>query len=297
MRVHHVTADLDGILASTRYRAMIPGAELVRAGHDVSLGETPQPGAINVFHKAFDESFPAWLREFGGVFDVTDFHFANHLGDRYLACCDAADMVTCSSRRLVELIADRTGRSPIFIPDPYEFPERRHEWRGGARVLWFGHEVNFRTLSGVELDCHLEVITGCKEPTSKPNVRMTPYSHAAMLEGFERADIVILPQDPDDPKASAKGANRAVNALRQGKFVVASPIPAYRELEDFIYLSDDATDMLTGIRWGRAHPEAVAAMVDAGQAYIERHYSPAVAAQQWLGALEALHETESRKRA
>lgn len=298
MRIHHVTADLDGKLASTRYRALLPGAMLSQRDHDVSIGETPEPGAINVYHKAFDESFPAWIREFGGVFDITDFHFDNpQIGDRYLACCDAADVVTCSSVKLAELVAARTGRRTVYIPDPYEFPERAHTWDGGARVLWFGHEVNFNTLRGVELDCPLEIVTGCKEPGGKVNVRMTPYSHQAMLEAFERADIVILPQDVDDPKAAAKGANRAVNALRQGKFVVASPIPAYRELEDFVFLSHGSRDMLDGIRWARSHPQSVAAMVEAGQQYIAEHYSPEVVADRWEAVLSALRRRDDSKAA
>jgi hypothetical protein len=196
-----------------------------------------------------------------------------------------ATAVTASSPWLAEFIEEKTGVVAKYIPDPYEFPERPFEWHGGGSVLWFGSNPNFHTLKGVELDCQLEIITGCNEPGSKVNVRMTPYSRQAMLLGFERNDIVIIPVAKLARKY-VNNANRAVNALRQGKFIVAHDIPAHRELQDFIYIADE---MLEGIQWARAHPAAAKAMVDAGQDYIAERFSPAKAAAGWRDVIGRLH--------
>lgn len=287
MKITHVTQDVDGVLASTRYRAIIPGAELVRQGAEVFVDTRPdQTATVNVWHKWGGEDDIRQMRELGGVFDVTDYHYDNpELGDWYRQMTAAATVVTASSPKLAEWIAETQGREVVPILDPYEFDERPFEWRGGQRVLWFGNTPNVNTLRGIELDCPLEMITGCSEPGSKLNVRITPYSRQAMLDGFERNDIVILPVAKLARKF-VNNANRAVNALRQGKFIVAHDIPAHRELQDFIYIADD---MLDGIRWARQHPANVRAMVEAGQDYIRERFSPAAAAAGWRTAFERLH--------
>jgi hypothetical protein len=54
-----------------------------------------------------------------------------------------------------------------------------------------------------------------------------PWSKETMLEEFARADIVVIPTT-----ASYKSANRAIEAIRQGCFVVAEPHPALEGFPD-----------------------------------------------------------------
>ena len=288
MKINHVTQDVDGVLASTRYRAIIPGAELVRQGAEVFVDTRPdQTATVNVWHKWGGEDDIQQMRELGGVFDVTDYHYDNpELGDWYRQMTAAATVVTASSPKLAEWIAETQGREVIPILDPYEFEERPFEWRGGQRVLWFGNTPNVNTLRGIELDCPLTVVTAVPEPVSKVNVKFLPYSRDVMLQAFADNDIVILPQDTTHRKKWVNSNNRAIQALRQGKFVVASDIYHYRELEDYIYIADT---MLEGIRWARKHPAAVKAMVEAGQRHIRDRYSPATVAAQWQAVFARFH--------
>jgi hypothetical protein len=287
MKICHVTPDQEGVLASTRYRILIPGAELAKAGHEVWVDSRPSTTAdLNVWHKHGNIAFIDQLQAFGGVFDITDGHFDTpELGDYYYNMARSATAVTCSSPWLAEFIGDHTGVSATYVPDPYEFPERPVDWQGGLSALWYGSRPNFRTLEGIELDCPLEMITAAPEPVAKVNVRLTPYTREAMLDGFSRHDIVIIPVAKLARKY-VNNANRAVNALRQGKFVVAHDIPAHRELEDFLYIADR---MLDGIEWARAHPASVKAMIEAGQDYIRDRFSPAAAAAGWRSVFERLH--------
>jgi len=287
MRLCHVTPDQQGVLASTRYRILIPGAELAKDGYEIWLDDKPSEGAmVNVFHKWGEASQVDAIRRLGGVFDVTDGHYDTEgIGEWYYNMSRSATAVTASSPWLAEFIEDKTGVQATYIPDPFEFPERPFEWRGGQSVMWFGSNPNFHTLRGVELDCPLEMITGAEAPVSKVNVRLTPYSRQAMLDGFAEHDIVIIPVAKLERKF-VNNANRAVNAIRQGKVVVGHDIPSHRELEDYMIICDD---MLDGIRWARAHPANCKAMVEAGQAYIAKHFSPQAAAAGWREVLGRLH--------
>ena len=288
MKINHVTQDLEGVLASTRYRAIIPGAEFARAGHEVLLDTRPDfTATVNVWHKFGTEEDILAIAEHGGIFDVTDYHYDNaELGDWYREMTRAATVVTASSPKLAKYIAETQGREVVPILDPWEFAERPFEWRGGQRVLWFGTLPNFDTLRGVELDCPLTIVTAAPEPKGKVNVKLLPYSRDVMLQAFADNDIVILPQNTESRKKWVNSNNRAIQALRQGKFVVASDIYHYRELEDYIYIADT---MLEGIRWARKHPDSARAMVEAGQAFIRDRYSPATVAAQWEAVFARFH--------
>lgn len=286
MRINHITPDPDGVLASTRYRILIPGGQLVGDGHEIQIDSKADPSSINVWHKSGGDEEIAELGKHGGIFDITDGHFDTpQLGDWYYNMSRTATAVTCSSPWLAEFIEDHTGVPATYVPDPYEFPERPFSWSGGGSVMWFGSLPNIQSLRGIELDCPLEVITGVPKPDSKVNVRFTPYSRETMLDGFAKHDIVMIPVTKLARKY-VNNANRAVNALRQGKFVVAHDIPAHRELEDYIYVTDT---ILEGVQWARAHPASAKAMVDAGQEYIREKFSPRVAADEWLKVFQRLH--------
>jgi hypothetical protein len=288
VKINHITPDQEGVLASTRYRIIIPGGELARQGHEIWVDTEPSTDAtVNVWHKAGNAQSVEDLARLGGIFDVTDGHYdTEELSDWYYTMTRTATAVTASGPWLAEFIEERTGVPATYVPDPYEFPERPFEWHGGASVMWFGSLPNFRSLRGVELDCPLEIITAVPEPDSKVNVKATPYSRQAMLDGFAKHDVVILPYLTDVPRKHANNANRAINALRQGKFVVCHDIPAHRELQDFVYIADRILD---GIEWARAHPASAKAMVEAGQAYIRDRWSPARAAEGWRQVFERLH--------
>ncbi len=294
MKICHVTA-ADDRWASYRYRVAIPAPFLNDLGAEVYVDTEPMPEALNVYHKHFTDTQPMIART-GGIFDITDHHFRNEeLAPHYRHMCGMADLITCSSRELVRVIRRETGRASMYVPDPYEFPEAPCSWPGSqSRTLWFGHQTNFKTLEHINFDGPLEIVTSCEQPVGKVNVRMRPWNHENMLQAFSRADFVILPQF-DDEKSRAKGNNRAVNALRQGRFVIASRIPSYEELGDYIYLVDNR-DMLEGIEWARQNMENAEIMVMTGQTYVAREYSPERVASEWLAAFEEASKAESRVR-
>ncbi len=285
MKICHVTQQIPE-RASYRYRVLIPGARLTDMGHEVGVDETPNADAVNVYHK-HNPTHPEKVVRHGGVVDITDDHwradaplYAEDRARIYTDMVRAADRVTCSSRALQDVVWKRTGREAYYVPDPWEFDEVPRRSFGVESVLWFGHESNFQTLRGVELDCPLECVTGVQRPGAEDNMRMTPWSLDGLRAAFARHDTAIL---PSHAWGVAKNANRAISAIRQGLFVIADATPAIEELQDFVYVTDD---ILKGIQWARSHPDEVDTMVAAGQAYVARWFSPDEAAARWLEVLE-----------
>ena len=64
-------------------------------------------------------------------------------------------------------------------------------------------------------------------------LRYAPWSHAETWRSLAAADVVLLPALLDEPWTLAKSANRIIEALWAGRFVVAHPVPSYLEFSDW----------------------------------------------------------------
>jgi hypothetical protein len=114
-------------------------------------------------------------------------------------------------------------------------------------------------------------------------VRYIPWSPDATMGALAAADVVLLPQESGTEWGRAKSHNRAVETLRAGRFAAASPIPAYLELEKFLWVGED---LGAGVRWAMEHPGEAEARVAAGQRYVDHRFAPDAIARSWIAALE-----------
>jgi glycosyltransferase involved in cell wall biosynthesis len=87
----------------------------------------------------------------------------------------------------------------------------------------------------------------------------------------------------DEQWTVAKSANRIVEALWAGRFVVAHPIPSYLEFADYAWLG---ADLAEGISWVMRNQESIAGRIRAAQDRIAAAYSPDSIAAQWERILE-----------
>lgn len=250
-------------LASSRYRAIMPqrwmAANGIQAGTDwLVIGKHGWN----------------WDRETNGYarvcFDVCDDHFADDLRAHYVACCEAADLVTCNSDEMRKRIREETHRDAIVIPDPYEQPQRPAKI--SDRLLWFGHASNLRDLEPWVNLGPLEVVTNAKGANG-----FTQWSPEAMDAAFERSGLVIIPTG----KSMAKSGNRAIESLRRGLFVVAGYLPAYSDLG--IYIGDIGE----GVDWALSHREEVLRRIALSQDYIAHEYGIERIGRLWKAALSA----------
>lgn len=246
-------------LASSRYRALIPQRELARLGID----QGREWVVMNKHNWNWEEQTAGYEK---ACYDVCDDHFSDGKAEHYIGCCLKADLVTCNSFELQRVIWEKTGKDAVVIPDPYEQPEKPPKVHD--RLLWFGHASNLRDL---EPWAHklkrLEIVTNAPG--------FIQWSPEEMDRAFDRAGLVIIPTG----KSMAKSANRAIESIRRGLFVVAGYLPAYGDLG--IYIGD----IEDGVRWALSHKEDAIRRVKRAQAYIRHEYSPQRIGMLWKQAL------------
>ena len=242
-------------MASYRYRAKIPAgdwASLNDLTADTLVFCKPVPEELMMMARA--KARGAWV-----VVDFCDDHFD---WMHYAEALRLADAITCPTQEMAKRIA-ALGRDATVIPDPYEYPEMPPH-SNGVKCLWFGHAVNKDSLRRIlpDLDGYpLSVVSNFGGAI--------PWSHQTMLEEFAKADIVVIPATE-----TYKSPNRAIEAIRQGCFVVAEPHPA---LEGFpsIWIGN----IKEGIEWTQR--QNVNPNILAAQKYVREEYSPQTLIKMW----------------
>jgi hypothetical protein len=190
------------------------------------------------------------------------------------------------------------------IEDPFEGPHGSPRLPTGdavVRVCWFGNaqpaqldalERALMRLQGRAVT--FEAVTnpaaagffaalGERLSRAHPGFRLrfTPWSQAATWQALHDCHIVLLPQDPS-PWGLVKSHNRLVEALRAGRFAIASPIPSYSELAAYAWVADDPA---AGMAWALDHTSEALERVRLGQEHLVQRFSPAAVARKWSATL------------
>jgi hypothetical protein len=206
------------------------------------------------------------------VFDVCDDHFEGPNQHYYRAALAMADVVTCNSEAMRFRI-HQFGRTAIVIPDTYETERKIPSW--GTGVLWFGHASNLEDLERVR--------DRIKQPltilSNFPREDITAWSLAAQADALQKCAVVILPTG----KSACKSANRLLESVMAGKYVVAEPLPAYEEFTDLW-----VGDLVEGLDAAFANPDRALKCVGWAQGKIIEKYSPKVIGGKWFDLLRAL---------
>lgn len=249
--------------ASYRYRCWIPAAELGAAVNNPIAD-------VLVFAKPCEQDVPyAQMAKAEGrrvIVDVCDPHLQIPC---YRSLIDLADVVTCPTDWMATFLHDETGCAPVVVPDPYEFPQIEPHCNGDM-LLWFGHPSNMPSLIDIApsiADQKIMIVTNADGAI--------PYSRDNMLSAFLEADIVLMPET-----APYKSANRTVEAIRQGCFVVAHPHPAINHIPGIW-----RGNIRKGIEWAQSNRSEANARTREAQAFIEKQYSPKTVASAWRKAV------------
>lgn len=254
-------------LASARYRQIIPMLELQKMGIEIGSGDI----LIAAKHGYAHTILPPHRRL---VFDVCDDHFNGELGPHYRSMIAMADAVTCNSDAMRFRIWQETERIATVIPDPYEFDEVEPSW--GQGLLWFGHGTNMCDLDRVSEELAgypLTIICDGRPGT-------VPYSKIRLLAELAKCAVVVLPTG----KSPCKSANRMIESIRRGKFVAATPMPAYEAFPAFV------GNLREKIEWAHANRDRALQMVASYQARVRRDFDPSFIAWKWYSVFSALDE-------
>lgn len=255
------------------------------------------------------------------IADINDNHFQDSPRASYFRELAAtADAIVASTSKMAEITRGYTAQAVSVVRDPYEGqrgearfePARLSSWRrllgaSGAEVrpklLWYGYPTDLDTLLVLRdqllplaqhqplavhvvsrQGSHAEALCSELHVTCAGRIwwTFTPWSLAEMPKALEAADLVVLPSKAEDSTKAVKSPNRLVNALWAGRFVIAHPLPSYREFADYAWIGED---LAAGLRWALDNPEAVAERIVRGQEHIQKHYSPFQAAREWEQAI------------
>lgn len=223
---------------------------------------------------------------------------------RMLAGCHA----TVPSEALRVSLSPFARHGISVIEDPYESPqaaEPRFAPGPVLRLVWFGvFAAELRPFIEAQLAAiarrlpvpvELAFVTYAAEAqrvnemaavvqgvNARFTVRHVTWSLAASARELARADIVVLPQDAASAWGRVKSHNRLVEAIRGGRFAVASPIPSYLELASHAWVDDD---LAAGIEWALGHPQHALQRIREGQAYVANRFAPERIGEAWAGVL------------
>jgi hypothetical protein len=225
-----------------------------------------KPQANELMEMARAKARGAWV-----IVDFCDDHFD---WVHYQEALRLADAVSCNTEVMAKIIKGH-GRDATVIGDPYEYPEEKPHYNG-LNLLWYGHAVNKHSLERILPDLegyNLRVVSNFGGAI--------PWSHETMLEEFAKADIVLMPAT-----AEYKSPNRAIEAIRQGCFVVSE-----RDLGiPHIYVGN----ILEGIKWTQT--QDINFLISKAQKFVTDEFSPRILIDKWktLTKLRTTSDVEKR---
>ncbi len=112
-------------------------------------------------------------------------------------------------------------------------------------------------------------------------MELVPWEEATQWSTVADADVVLIPSDVTAKTKAAKSANRLTDALHAGRYVVASPIPAYEAYRPYVSLTEDPA---TALRDYLADPRAALKRIEEGQVAARTRCSTSQIASEWMRA-------------
>lgn len=245
------------------------------------------------------------------------------MGEHWRETARLASACTVGSEAMASAVNRHTAAPTVVIGDPigslqraprvFRRPRGLSTWLSGVlpgqsasrlKLVWYGNPVNWPAMAAwleklqplaKEQPFLVWIITrphpAIEEHIERFNARHGPSAIATFIPWDEEAqwsvvndaDVVLIPSDPTEPKKTVKTANRLTDALNAGRFVVASPLPAYQPFESFVALTDDP---LAAIRRYLEAPDACLQQVQAGQGAAQLAGSVSTVGRQWQAALQ-----------
>jgi hypothetical protein len=294
--------------ASHRLRGDVTSKALADQGYDSKILENwdeVDSNTVVIFLKRSSTASILKAKALGAstVYDLCDNKFDEK--DEYTPNCLAADLVSVNSVQMGVSTKENTGRDSIVMPDPYERPKLTPTFNPGKEIklLWYGSQSSFKFLPILELWQRLEqeigdyrytmISTKTDRLLSKMQLRQTKgqvqgvnfsklnmenWTWERQGELLAECDIVMMPVAVDNYRTDTKSANRLIDGLISGKFVITTPLASYVEFAPYTWQDD----YIAGIKWALANREEVVKRIEEGQKHTEANYSAAVLSKNFI---------------
>lgn len=253
--------------------------------------------------------------------DFNDDHFEDPvLGEHWRETARMSRMCVAGSESMAAVVRRRSGRPVAVVGDPVGSPAGEPKvfrgdrgWMrrlaGGAnqrlKLAWYGNPVNWAALedwarqlaplAGEQpfIIWAVTRVSGAMESFvqdfnarhgPRALIELTPWDEQSQWSIVQDADAVLVPSRPSDPRMAVKTGNRVTDALHAGRYVFASPLPAYQPYAEYATLTEDP---LAAVRSYVAEPDRHLRRLVAGQQACRLEAGEDVIAQAWL---EAIHQ-------
>lgn len=317
--------DVDSMVASVRYRALIPAAGLrarghraLVVGHDASNRDQVRSeiadADVVVFRRDYDvpEGIEQLLAETAAtgkktIFDLSDDRLHGRVGPHLRRMVELAGSVVTMSDALRRKVADEFGKQARFIGDPYEGPRGEPRFAPGARLkaLWFGHPVNLPSLEQslpallqaarrrpVDLRIVTERVDGierqCKDFNAKH--RNTLSLRFAAWSNAETWRSLAESDVVVIPYIAGHPRSMAKSPNRIIESLWAGRLVIAHPIPSYMEFRDWAwigDDLAAGFAWALDNPDAVVPRIAAAQSYIAASYSADCITAAWESACGA----------
>ena len=211
-----------------------------------------------------------------------------------------ADTSIVKTKAAADVIYKNIGFETSIIPDCLWFSSRKpiEKFRHPYEVSWFGMNTNHTTLNDIlpslenlKLKLNLKIITNKFENFKKiiennnysyincEFINWTPEFDLDLL----KTDIIILPYSSDNIRL-VKSANRIVDSINLGRFVIMSETQQFREFEPYCYFGK----ISDGLEWLIKNEREALIKIAKGQDYLRDNYSNNITFKKWESAINSL---------
>lgn len=171
------------------------------------------------------------------------------------------------------------------------------------KLIWYGHPSNWppmkqllvkmcnapwthKTLIRILTSRHPEILTDIAKITEAAphnlGIEFIEWSEEETQFAIEDSHVVLIPSTPNDSRAKVKTANRLIDGLHAGKFVIASPIDSYNQFQDFCWIGEN---LIEGLTYYLNHPIEARQKIAAGQEFVREKFSHDAIARLWEAAI------------
>lgn len=200
------------------------------------------------------------------------------------------------------------------IVDPWqvaEYPYLPQQLSQETRVIWFGHGANaeyllrhlddilntelltrsrvFTALSDMQTLGHIKERMGSLTIRNKWQIRLVKWDVENQPNQLEQelsaSHIAVIPSDENDPRKNGVSHNRAVDAIRAGCVVVASPVESYRELRGCMLIGSSFSKIL---KHAHNNYEPLARTFQARRRVLLAEFAPEINIRNWKQVLSCL---------
>jgi hypothetical protein len=308
MKIRFTSSKYKTKRASHRLRGEVTCQALADQGYDAKIlkdWDEVDANTIVIFLKLSQPDSIQRAKDLGAttIYDLCDNKFEEK--EEYEPCCRLADLVSVNSVQMGVSAKYHTGRDSIVMPDPYERPKLTPKFNPNKelKLLWFGSQSSFKFLPVVEIWQRLEkeivnykytmvsaktdrLLSKMSMRQSKGQIRGINFNKLDMQEWtwdhqgklLTECDIVLMPVQTDNPRTDTKSANRVIDSLISGRFVITTSLASYEEFAPYTWQGD----YIEGIKWAKTNPDQVIDRITKGQQYVEQNYSAKVLSKKFI---------------